>query len=61
MVQALCADGKSDMFEPFPWNFTSYADGCSKNWHFPLTPRPDWGPLVYWSRNLKAASNIIFR
>ncbi|XP_033119205.1 lysosomal Pro-X carboxypeptidase-like [Anneissia japonica] len=58
MVMPMCSDGKNDMFEPSPWNIQTYAEGCQKFWG--VTPRPEWIPVHYWAKDLRAASNIIF-
>ncbi len=55
----MCADGKSDMFEPSPWNLTQFARSCMKQWG--VNPRPNWVLTEYGGRNISAASNIIFR
>lgn len=59
MVMPICADGKSDMFEPAPWNFTQFSELCYSQWK--TTPRENWITTEYWGKHLENASNIIFR
>jgi lysosomal Pro-X carboxypeptidase len=59
MVMPICADGKQDMFEPSPWNFTQFIEQCHKRWK--TYPREIWIVSEYWGKSLETASNIIFR
>lgn len=54
-----CYDGKKDFFEPSKWNFTAYSENCYKKWK--VMPRPFMPQTVYGGKNIKAASNIVFR
>ncbi|XP_060576858.1 lysosomal Pro-X carboxypeptidase-like [Ruditapes philippinarum] len=58
MVMPICADGKQDMFEPSPWNFTQFSEQCHKRWK--TYPRENWIVSEYWGKSLETASNIIF-
>ncbi|KAK3100015.1 hypothetical protein FSP39_013477 [Pinctada imbricata] len=58
MVMPTCTDGKSDMFEPSPWNFSQYADDCYKKWK--VRPDLNWVTTHYGGKDLSEASNIIF-
>ncbi|KAL4230609.1 hypothetical protein ACF0H5_010986 [Mactra antiquata] len=58
MVMPICSDGINDIFEPSPWNFTSYNETCYHTWK--TVPRQDWISTQYWGKNLQTASNIIF-
>ena len=59
MVMPFCFDGKSDMFEKTAWNYTAFAEGCKKRWK--INPRPEMADMMYGSKSLYGASNIIFR
>ena len=59
MVMPTCSNGVDDMFEPDPWNFTTFAAECYKRWK--VVPRPRWIVEEYGGKNISAASNIIFR
>nr|ACO10272.1 Lysosomal Pro-X carboxypeptidase precursor [Caligus rogercresseyi] len=58
MVMPFCYNNVDDMFEKSDWNFTTYAQGCQERWK--VTPRPKMADIMYGSKKLKAASNIIF-
>ena len=59
MVMPFCYDGVNDMFEKSKWNYTAFALDCQKRWK--VTPRPDMADLMYGSKKLYGASNIVFR
>ena len=59
MIMPFCADGVTDMFEPSPWNVTAYLTDCQQQWG--VHGDPEWVMTQYGGRNIKAASNIIFR
>ena len=59
MVMPMCFDNVNDMFEKADWNYTAYAEDCQKRWK--VKPRPKMADVTYGSKNLHAASNIIFR
>ena len=60
MVMPICFKGDSkDMFEPQLWNETVIAEECQKRWK--VTPRPHMADIMYGSKKLEAASNIVFR
>lgn len=55
----MCSDGKADMFERVLWNAKEYSDGCFSRWKV----RPSFN-ITGWEfggRDLRGASNIIFR
>ncbi|XP_052737993.1 lysosomal Pro-X carboxypeptidase [Bicyclus anynana] len=58
MIMPMCTTGKDDMFEPSPWNFTTYAEGCHKK--YGVYPRRDDARIQYGGDRIKAASNIVF-
>lgn len=56
----LCTKGgEDDIFEPRSWDFESYAQYCENTYGF--KPTTDLVEKEYGGKNLKAASNIIFR
>ena len=59
MVMPMCTDGKTDMFEPSPWNYAEFAAGCKARWN--VVTRPDWALVNYGGKNLQDVTNIIFR
>ncbi|GBP76885.1 Lysosomal Pro-X carboxypeptidase [Eumeta japonica] len=58
MVMPMCSDGVNDMFEPNPWNYTTFAEDCKKK--YGISPKPEMARIEYGGDNLKAASNIVF-
>ncbi|KAB7502298.1 Lysosomal Pro-X carboxypeptidase [Armadillidium nasatum] len=58
MVMPFCYDGKSDFFEPTPWNFTEYSEMCYSKWK--VMPRPLMPEIQYGGSKIRAASNIVF-
>ncbi|CAK1544360.1 unnamed protein product [Leptosia nina] len=58
MIMPMCTTGKDDMFEPSPWNFTTYSEDCHKKYN--VYPRPDSARIEYGGDRLQAASNIVF-
>ncbi|RXG70442.1 Lysosomal Pro-X carboxypeptidase [Armadillidium vulgare] len=58
MVMPFCYDGKSDFFEPTPWNFTEYSEMCYSKWK--VMPRPLMPEIQYGGSKITAASNIVF-
>ncbi|XP_075991247.1 lysosomal Pro-X carboxypeptidase [Anticarsia gemmatalis] len=58
MVMPMCTNGKTDMFEPMPWNYTKFAEGCHKKYN--VYPRGEMARLEYGGNRLQAASNIVF-
>lgn len=54
----MCSTGVDDMFEPSPWNFTEYSEGCHKKYN--VYPRPELARIQYGGDRLQAASNIVF-
>ena len=64
MVMPFCFKGENgkgskDMFEPKEWNKTAVAEECKKKWK--VTPRFRMADIMYGSKKLEAASNIVFR
>lgn len=56
----LCTNGgEDDIFEPNPWDFERYAEYCENQ--YDIKPTTDDVEKQYGGKNLKAASNIIFR
>jgi len=53
-----CSTGVNDMFEPSPWNYTVYSDGCYLTWN--VRPDADFVPREYGGPSFAFASNIIF-
>lgn len=51
--------GEDDIFEASPWNFDEYARDCEKK--YDAKPVADAVEKQYGGKNLRAASNIIFR
>jgi len=63
MVMPFCFKGENgkgskDMFEPKEWNKTAVAEECKKKWK--VTPRFRMADIMYGSKKLEAASNIVF-
>ncbi|KAJ8297981.1 hypothetical protein KUTeg_024512 [Tegillarca granosa] len=58
MVMPMCSNGKTDMFQPSPWNFEEYSKACYQRWK--VYPRKNWIRQQYLGKNLKSTSNIIF-
>lgn len=59
MVMPSCTTGITDMFEPNPWNLTAFTNECEKNWN--VKPQPNKILTEYGGKNIRSASNIIFR
>lgn len=60
MIMPFCANGgEDDLFEPYPWDFESYAQYCEDK--YGIKPTTDLVEKIYGGKNLKSASNIIFR
>lgn len=60
MVFPDCANGgEDDIFEPNPWNFEEHVQTCEKK--YGVRPIADTIEKQYGGKNLKAASNIVFR
>lgn len=60
MIMPMCTyGGDEDIFEPYRWNFETYAKYCKYTYGF--RPKTDLIEKEYGGKNLKAASNIIFR
>lgn len=59
MIMPFCTNGVDDIFEPFPWDFESYAQQCAE--YYGVKPTTDAIEKAYGGKNLKAASNIVFR
>ena len=59
MVMPFCYDGTNDMFEASKWDLDAYIKQCQEEWG--VTPRPYMAKRMYGGRNLKSASNIVFR
>ncbi|XP_047985262.1 lysosomal Pro-X carboxypeptidase [Leguminivora glycinivorella] len=58
MVMPMCTTGVHDMFEPVPWNFTSYSKECYDK--FKVYPKEQSGKTAYGGDRIQAASNIVF-
>lgn len=60
MIMPLCTNGgEDDIFESYPWNFESYAQYCEEKYE--ARPTTDLVEKEYGGKDLRAASNIIFR
>lgn len=59
MVMPMCSNGVDDIFEKRPWNFDEFSEICQKT--YGVLPAIDIVEKTYGGKNLKAASNIIFR
>lgn len=59
MVMPSCSNGVTDLFENNPWDFEAFTKSCQKKWG--VTPRPNWILEQFGGKNIRAASNIIFR
>ncbi|KAG8175663.1 hypothetical protein JTE90_029121 [Oedothorax gibbosus] len=58
IVQPMCQTGTTDMFEPHPWEPTSFSEDC---WHkFKVKPDFSINYIMYGGKNISASSNIIF-
>ncbi|XP_035231053.1 lysosomal Pro-X carboxypeptidase-like [Stegodyphus dumicola] len=58
MVMPTCQNGVTDMFEPVPWNFSSYSDSCWQKWKVKADLKK--AVIIYGGKNITASSNIIF-
>lgn len=59
MVMPMCDSGTTDMFEKSDWNIKEVSDECFKK--FKVRPDPGLAELEYGGKNIKWATNIIFR
>lgn len=60
MIMPLCTKGgEDDIFEAYPWDFEGYVEYCENR--YGVKPTTDDVEKQYGGKNLKAASNIIFR
>lgn len=59
MVMPMCGDGVTDMFWPSEWNFQKYSDNCYTK--YKVRPREFMAEKMYGGKDLRTASNIIFR
>lgn len=59
MVMPMCSNGITDIFEEIPWNFDEIEKNCLQT--YGVRPIIDIIKKTYGGKNLKAASNIIFR
>ena len=56
-----CTDGVTDMFEPMPFNLSTYSDDCARDW-YGVRPITDVPSIRYGDRGeINSSSNIIFR
>ena len=58
MVLPVCSDGVKDMFEPNPWNFTKYSEGCKQK--YGVSSEKVKALWLFGGEHIKSASNIIF-
>lgn len=58
MVMPICSDGVNDMFDPEPFNLTSFVVDCKKRWG--VRTQVNKIRTLYGDKNLASASNIIF-
>lgn len=60
MIMPMCTNGGADdVFEPYPWDFEAYADYCENK--YGVRPTTDLVEKQYGGKDLRAASNIVFR
>lgn len=60
MIIPLCTNGGDvDMFEKNPWDYNNYEKYCEDR--YGVKPSPNLAEKQYGGKNLKAASNIVFR
>lgn len=59
LVEPMCSNGITDMFEPVEYTPKSYAENCYQTWHI----RPKFGYIEYeyGLDDLRTLTNIIFR
>lgn len=58
LVTSFCS-GDSEMFEPFYWNYTGYSESCMNILN--VKPKEKYDEKMYGGKDLRYASNIIFR
>lgn len=59
MAMPMCSDGRVDMFEKAPWSEVDYSNGCFARWKIrPVFNMTGW---EFGARDLRGASNIVFR
>lgn len=59
MVMPMCSNGINDIFENSTWDLKTLTEYCFKT--YGVRPIVDIVEKTYGGKNLKAASNIIFR
>lgn len=60
MIIPFCTKGdEDDIFESFSWDFESYAQHCENTYGY--KPTTDMVEKEYGGKDLRAASNILFR
>ncbi len=58
MVLPICSNGVTDMFEPSPWNLTSYSQSCKQQFGVPSDIEK--ALILFGGDHIKSATNIIF-
>lgn len=58
MVMPICSDGVNDMFDPQPFNLTSFVADCKKRWG--VKTQVDKVRTLYGNKDMNSVSNIIF-
>lgn len=58
MVMPYCSNGKTDMFQPVPWNLTQFSNSCYAKYY---VGADRYKALIEWGgKHIQSASNIIF-
>lgn len=58
MVMPICSDGVNDMFDPQPFNLTTFVEDCKQRWG--VKTQVNKVRTLYGDKNMAAYSNIIF-
>lgn len=58
MVMPICSDGVNDMFDPQPFNLSSFVGECKKRWG--VDTQVNKIKTIYGDKNLSSATRIIF-
>lgn len=58
MIMPIAANGKTDMFIPYPYDLKSLSQYCKETWSSVI--RPLWVPTFYGGFNISTATNIVF-
>ncbi|CAG2107063.1 unnamed protein product [Medioppia subpectinata] len=58
IVMPFCTNGKTDMIEPFGYDFKAYSDQCFSQ--YGVRPDPRKAMMLWEKRSLRRATNLIF-